>query len=121
MKTEGFLLGATLTRAVRKVDRSLSLSFTTNLEISSEEFEAIDQMHMSEGWLQFAPTMQFVKEVPSEDVSDKQKSQSKRLRNVLFLIWESDTSPNKLSDFEAFYRTQMDIVINHFKLKLPPQ
>ena len=45
----------------------------------------------------------------------KNKTESQRLRNVLFLTHQQ----NELSeDFEVYYKNQMNIIIEHFKSKL---
>lgn len=44
----------------------------------------------------------------------KNKTESQRLRGVLFRYWETlDTV-----EFEQFYKTEMDKIINHYKSKL---
>ena len=45
-----------------------------------------------------------------------EKSPSKRMRNVLFRVWEKDNE--NYDDFNLFYIHKMEKVINHFKSKL---
>lgn len=46
------------------------------------------------------------------------KSQSKRLRNVLFLIHKNINNGNE-RDFETFYQAETEKIIQHYKSKLP--
>lgn len=47
---------------------------------------------------------------------DKGKSPAKRLRNVLFVLWEQDKQG--IEDFEVFYTTRVERIINQIKDKL---
>lgn len=51
------------------------------------------------------------------DYSDGEKSPSKRLKAVLYRVWELDNEG--YTDFTDYYRHKMDSLINHFKNKLP--
>lgn len=55
-----------------------------------------------------------VDSLPIKDES-KNKSNSKRLRNVLYLLWKQ--SGNK-SKFDDYYDGSMNTIIEHFKSKL---
>jgi hypothetical protein len=46
---------------------------------------------------------------------DTKKSQSKRLRDVLYLLWEKE---GKNGTSEDYYETKMNVLIEHFKQKL---
>lgn len=46
------------------------------------------------------------------------KSQSQRLRNVLFILWQQ--ADGGYSDFNLFYQNRMDKLIDSIKLKLEP-
>ncbi len=46
----------------------------------------------------------------------EQQTQSKRLRNVLFLLWKQE--PEGFSVFEFYYQAKTEIIIQHFKSKL---
>lgn len=47
---------------------------------------------------------------------DKGKSPAKRLRNVLYVLWEQDKQG--IEDFEVFYTTRIERIINQIKEKL---
>jgi len=46
------------------------------------------------------------------------KSQSQRLRNVLFVYWQQNDGG--YSDFNLYYQNRMDKIINNIKAKLEP-
>ena len=46
-----------------------------------------------------------------------EKSPSKRLRNVMYRMWEFESEG--YTDFNLYYISKMETIINHFKSKLP--
>ena len=110
-----FLLPATLQRVYRKADRSVKLTFETNLEISPAEFAAMDAAHTLDGWLHFAPNKESAQVVPGEKAETGSKTPSQRLRGVLFVLWEQQ---GKEGDFEQYYKSKMEKLINIIKDKL---
>jgi len=50
------------------------------------------------------------------DKDKKPKSQSARLRHVLFRLWEQE--PQGFDNSEDYYQAQMERIITHFKSKL---
>ena len=116
----------TLTRASRKADKSVTISFNTATEQSINEMSELDSMHNQTCILAIKP-----EETPfldSElkdmdnvdmDLEDTTKTPSKRLRNVLFRIWEN-TAPSCEDDrlFKDFYKREMEKIIIHYKGKL---
>lgn len=109
----------TLDRSTRKKDKSVSITFITSLEQSSEEFKCIDEMLDSTGVLYFKPngrlTDQEVKELDSSELVIEGKSKSQRLRNVLYVYWQQKGGKK---DFKDFYATEMERIIEHYKGKL---
>lgn len=57
-----------------------------------------------------------LEELPEAKEFPEQKSQSKRLRDVLFVLHQQ--SGGKKEEFEDYYRRQMEIFINQIKNKL---
>lgn len=59
-----------------------------------------------------------------DDNEVKGKSQSQRLRNVLYVMWEQQQpryaldGVSKVMPFDLFYKNQTDIIINHLKSQL---
>lgn len=52
------------------------------------------------------------------DIYDKPKSQSQRLRNVLYRLWEQEN--DDMVEFKEYYRMKTEAIISHFKDKLEP-
>lgn len=53
----------------------------------------------------------------SEDV-DQGKSQSERMRNVMFILWKQDNGG--FSDFTDYYRSRTNKIIDQLKAKINP-
>jgi len=109
----------TLDRANRKKDKSVSLTFTTQLEQTSKEFMEIDKLLNDSGVLYFKNsgnlTTEEVKALESTEIEVEGKTKSQRLRNVLFVYHKQ--LDNEVS-FNDFYSDEMERIIQHFKNKL---
>ena len=53
----------------------------------------------------------------ADAIEDHRKTQSQRLRAVLFLNWKYDSKGYKT--FAMYYDSEMERIIEHFKKKLP--
>lgn len=101
-------------------DRTLKLTFETN-EPNPDHMADIQSATMKAGYLAFnqepfsASQERFIVELES-DYDDPKKTPSKRLRGVLYRNWETDKKGYKT--FEDYYRSQMEVLIIHFKGKL---
>jgi len=101
-------------------DRSLKLVFETN-EPTPEQIADVQQSLMKSGYLAFstenfsASDQKFLSEI-KVDYDDPNKTPSKRLRGVLYRNYEQDNKGYKT--FEDYYRSQMEMLIVHFKGKL---
>ena len=108
-----------LDRANRRKDRSVSLTFITDLEQSSDEFKSIDELLNTNGIIYFKPsgtlTQKEVDEIDSSDLEVEGKTKSQRLRNVLYVMWEHIGS---VDSFKDFYSNKMEEIIQHYKDKL---
>ena len=109
----------TLERANRKKDRSVSLTFTTSLEESTEGFMEIDKIINHTGILYFKSggdlLQSEVDELDSVDIELEGKSKSKRLRNTLFVYWKQE---GERGEFKDFYSIKMEEFIDFVKRKL---
>lgn len=109
----------TLDRINRKKDKSVSLTFITDNEQTSEQFMELDKALDSMGVLYFKPkgllTTAEVDELDAVDIELEGKSQSQRLRNVLFVYHQQSESKD---DFKAFYKRETEKIIEHYKSKL---
>ena len=101
-------------------DRSLKLVFETQ-EPTPEQMADIQKSTMLTGFLAFnvepfsSSQEKFLTEL-EVDYDDPKKTPSKRLRSVLYINYEQDKKGYKT--FEDYYRSQMEILIVHFKGKL---
>ena len=101
----------------RRKDKTVSIRFITQEKTSSEIMQ-IDELVDSYGMLFFKACETLEQSEIEEldkidlDVFDQPKTQSQRLRNVLYKLWESQGSNG---DFKAFYKQKTEQVISHFK------
>lgn len=61
------------------------------------------------------------KEIDQVDQLDPEfggKTQSQRLRGVLFVMWEK--RPEGYKDFDSFYKHHTEVIIEHLKKKIDP-
>ena len=108
-----------LDRANRKKDGSVSITFVTDLEQSSEEFMQIDDLRNSRGILYYKAhgelTQAEVDELDNVDIELEGKTKSQRLRAVMFLNWKQSGDKR---DFKEYYAGTMEQIIEHYKRKL---
>jgi len=107
----------------RRKDRTVSVRFITQEKTSSEVMK-IDELVDTFGILYFRGQEEMNAEEIKEldeielDLYDDPKSQSQRLRNVLYVLWKSE---GEGSDFKKFYKQKTEEIIQHFKNKLPDE
>lgn len=89
-------------------DGGATLRFATQ-ELNETDFALLKQFHQTYGHLLFRKNAFTAADVPKEDASDGRKSQSRRIRDVLFVYWKQK---GEKQDFETFYRQQTDKFIN---------
>lgn len=63
-----------------------------------------------------AAELEDLEQLKSEEVPGK--TPSKRLRNVLYVLWKQENEPE--GAYEPYYMKTMERLINHFKDKLDP-
>lgn len=104
----------------RRKDRSVSLRFHTQ-ELTSRDIMDIDSMCDSFGILYFRPGEKLnaddLAELDKVDLSDMDnpKTQSQRLRAVLYLLHQREAPE---MEFRDYYYQQTEKIINHYKTKL---
>lgn len=110
-----FSVAATLEGVRALKEGGLSLSFHSQ-ELSKEEMVSVMQFYQSFGYLLFSPEQLGEEDIPKEKLSaDEEKSPSKRLRSILFILWKQQGGEG---DFEAFYRKKMEAIIEQLKGRL---
>ena len=112
----------TLTRANRKADKSVSISFNTSLEQSTSEMMELDAMFqqecviaIKESETPFLDTELKDLDAIDTDLEDTTKTPSKRLRSVLYVLWNQ--SPKDV-EFKEFYKNRMNSLIKQIKNRL---
>tara|TARA_R110000744_G_scaffold357580_2_gene464448 strand:+ start:4964 stop:5314 length:351 start_codon:yes stop_codon:yes gene_type:complete len=111
------LVQCTLDRAARKKDRSVSLTFFTDLEQTSEQFMGIDDTINSKGILYFKSdgelTQQEIDIIDDVDIEFEGKTKSQRLRNVLCVL-----ANQQGFDKKEYYSKIMEGLIQMYKDKI---
>ena len=103
-----------LTGFSSKNDGSAGIRFATQ-ELSDQDFLEIKRHLNAFGWLLFQENPISLDDLPKEQAEDKNKTPSKRLRATLFILWKQE---GEKGDFETYYRTKMEKLIEHIKSKL---
>ncbi len=106
--------------AKRLKDRSVNVTFNLQ-EISSSDFMEIDESIGDFGVVYFKPkgilTDEEKKAIDGASIELNGKTQSERIRNVLFVL---NQQLNDGQDFDSFYKQKTEEIIQHFKDKLDP-
>ena len=106
-------LPVTMGIAKRKADSSVTIPFTTNYEVATEDFVDLDTYRNSPGYLLFAENELNEADIPKEDAKTDIKSRSQRLRAVLFARHKQEGGTD--ADFEPRYNRYMDAIIEQQK------
>jgi len=98
-------------------DRTLKLTFETG-EITPEQAAGINESLQKFGFVAFKdnPFKTQEKELLENleaDYDDGKKSDSQRLRAVLYRLWEKE--PEGYDDFNLYKKFKMEKIINHYK------
>ena len=117
----------TFDRANRKKDKSVSMTFITQLEQSTDDFMEIDTILNDSGVLYFKSsgnlTEKEIKELDSTTIEVEGKTKSQRLRNVLHVYWNQNKEGMDeiyFKSFNNFYASEMEKITEHYKSKLEP-
>lgn len=97
-----------------KSDGSASLRFATQ-EISDQDFAEFKRNLNAFGYLLFQENSISEKDIPTENAEEDGISPAKRLRNVLFVYFKDKKIT---TDFETWYKQQMEKFIDSVKQKL---
>lgn len=100
-----------------KKDKSCSLTFITDLEVSSEDIKKFHESLDQRGIIYFSEkgelTQSEIEEIDKTEIELQGKTKAQRLRNVLIVY----AKQNNL-DLSSFYSTEMEKIIEHYKGKL---
>lgn len=106
----------TFDSANRRKDRSVRLSFTTNLEVETSDYVEMDRLIQQSGWLLFSPNELSEADVPKDEAPSDTKKPSVRLRGVLWHLWDQHT--DKSEPFDIYYQRQMERIIQQLRERL---
>lgn len=105
---------AIITGVRSKVDRSLGLTIATP-ELSTQEKALFMEMQGLNTEMTIKPLEEKTEGIEKIDKDVNTKTQSQRLRVVLFVYWKQ---LGEKETFEDFCRTQTEKMIDHWKSKL---
>mgnify|MGYP003626863916 FL=1 len=115
----------TFDRANRKKDKSVSMTFITQLEQTTDDFMQIDQILNDSGVLYFKSngnlSKEEIKSLDSSEIEVEGKTKSQRLRNVLYVYWTQNKEGMDeiyFKSFNDFYSAEVEKIIEHYKNKL---
>lgn len=95
-------------KANRKADDSVTLSFETQLEVSTEQMADIDSYRKKTGFLVFKQDGIKASEIPKGDTSQGNKSPSQELRTSLYAVWAKKTELKLITeDWDTYYANAM--------------
>lgn len=114
------IIPAFLSRYRSLADKSLQLTLDTN-QPSPEQMMALQNALQRAGFIAFKDdpfTNEDLELMDSlkTDYEDTTKTPSSRLRAVMFINWKQ--FPQGYTTFKAFYESEMEKLINHFKSKI---
>jgi len=110
-----FTIAATLTSLRLTADKCLSIGFHTQELSPADKLEAI-KYHQQTGWLLFRENEFNDADAPDVDAPDDSKTPGQRLRGVLYRVFE--TTGRQKGEWGAWYCTEMERIITHYKGKL---
>jgi hypothetical protein len=109
-------LPAAFTGFGSRADGGASLRFATQ-ELTDVDFAQLKKIHNSFGWIVFKPNNRLTEtDLPSENAASKNsdnKSPSRRLRAVLFLVWNKKPEPK--DSFDQYYQKEYETLIQMYK------
>jgi hypothetical protein len=109
----------TLTKASRKADKSVSIQFVTDTEQTPEELMEMDRMISTRGILYYSDrgelTQAEIDELDNVDIELEGKTQSQRMRSVMYIYWQQ---LGESGEFKEFYKKYTEKIIQNIKDKL---
>lgn len=112
------LIGQVATRA----DGTLKITLDTN-ELSPEKMAALFGLKKAVCYVAIKPEdfgqaeLEALEAAEAEMIDNPRKTYSKRLRDVMFRLWEANSEG--FATFEPYYFAKMERIIAHYKGKLP--
>jgi hypothetical protein len=99
-----FTLPVTVGRISMHVDRSVSVTVRSALEIGDDDFAIIHKSFQRVGWFLFSETNLGDSDVPKEDIDRDIKSQAQIIRNKCYRLHKLKEEAGEDVDFDVLYR-----------------
>jgi hypothetical protein len=99
-----FTLPVTVGRINMHVDRSVSVTVRSTMEIGDGEFATIHRAFQRVGWFLFSEDELGDADVPKENIDRDIKSQAQIIRNKCFRLHKLKEEAGEDSDYDALYR-----------------
>lgn len=102
-------------------DKTFNITFSTQ-ELTAEQLLDLNALLSTFGVMYYRGTETLSKAEIKEldnldlDIHDEPKSQSQRLKNVLYLNWQKDNKGYQ--EFKDYYKFETEKIIQHYKNKL---
>ena len=114
MDEKKFQAPAILTSISYSKDGGMRLGFTTN-ELTDEDKLIAAKFYQKFGFVLFKSNQFSLVDIPREEAEESHKTPGQRLRGVLFKKWKQE---GITTDFEVWYRTEMEKFIDKIKSQL---
>lgn len=99
-------------------DKSISISFDSR-ELQPSEMVTILSMQGSEGYLLFKENEIKAEEIPQGDSELETKTQSQRMKSVLYKLYMQDIAEVKyVGSFNSYYQDRMEKLLEMLKAKI---
>lgn len=118
-KNNGIVLATYIENITTRKDRSVKLTLSTQ-ELTPEKAGELFSMMNQIAAIYISPKEIDQTQIDMVDKLDPEfggKTQSQRLRGVLYKLWEF--KPEGFKDFNNYYHSKTEEIINHYKSKLP--
>jgi hypothetical protein len=115
-----FQIPADVSKITTTAINTIKLTFETQ-EMSAESAALIWRLREKHGWLFFAETPIDVDDLKIDEPAKEfkeDKTPSQRLRSIFFVYWKQLKSEQ---DFDSFYKSNMEKIIEQIKSRLEPE
>ena len=103
-------------------DGTLKVAIGTN-ELPPADAAKLLELHRKFCYVAIKPEdfgrseLEAIETAEADFIDDNRKTESQRLRDVLFVNWKNDSKGH--ATFKAYYFAEMERIIGHYKSKLP--
>ena len=106
-------LPASIEKISTRVDNTIAITISTQ-ELQPEACTELFKLKGKLGWLLFSEQVMDEKDIPDEKIEfEGEKTPSKKLRDLLFIYWDKNTS--KQTPFDTFWKQWVEKKCNEIK------